>query len=110
MERSLKTREASTQPNFIGDFEPTVLTEVDDANRMSQRKNEYSVFSTKEGKVGIMSGELEHLHEKQGGVLVEAAKGELLPQGKVKPDQDVKISDKILIGRGADGRLFAQAA
>ena len=110
MERSVKTRTASTQPDFIGPFEPTTLLEVDDANRMSQRKNEYSVFSTSDGKVGIMSGELEFLHEKQGGILVNAETGKALPAGTVKENQSVKISDKVLVGRGDDGRLFATAA
>ncbi len=113
MKNKFLTRKAgSMKTNFIGAFDETVLTECADSNRPSKstKGNEYSVFETKAGrKVGIMSGELEDLHERDGGILTDV-EGNILPDGDVKIKLDVLVNAKVLIGRGDDGNLYSRAA
>ena len=113
MKNKFSSRKAgSNRTNFIGPFDETVLTECADSNRPSKatKGNEYSIFETKKGrKVGIMSGELEELHERDGGILTDV-EGNVMPDGVVKEKLDVLVNDKVLIGRGEDGNLYSRAA
>ena len=103
-------RKPEPKTNFIGSFEPVVLTEIVDANRKSKRNpdNEYTVYETKDGsKVAIMKGEIEHCHVQYGNVLTDLA-GKALA-ADTKPGTEFRVNQKMLVGRGEDGILYAVA-
>lgn len=111
MKNPVLARKAGAKTNFIGAFDETVLSECVDSNRRSKRNrdNEYSVFETKAGgKVGIMSGELEDLHEKDQNVLTDIEGKVLDPV--IPIDTKFLVNAKVLIGRGEDGALYSRAA
>ena len=110
MKEKFRGSKPSAKTNFIGAFLAVVLIGIEVANKLSANKNEYSVFNTADDdKVGIMSGELEHLHRKEGAILTKK-NGQAWPQDADLENQDVYISDKRAIGRGDDGQLFSEAA
>ena len=111
MNTPIEAREERVRTNFINSFEPVILVETVMANEDSARGNNYSVFATGDESppVGIMSGELEALHAREGGVLI-TLDNKAVAKDKLKVGTLYTVNQKIKIGRKAGGDLYQTAA